>query len=98
MFVFPDVGKGLRAIRNENIVTVEKNDDIAFARRKTGVDGRALAAVFFQDRRDFILIRGDNFPRVIRASIVHADDLDVGITLGESAVDGLGEEPPIIEA
>src|SRR5205085_3160422 len=56
------------------------------------VEGRALAAVLLEDRRDRAAIALDDPPRAVSGTVVDDDQLDVVVGLRERAVDRLPGE------
>ena len=61
------------------------------------VDRGGLAAIALRDPGDPVAIRSENVDGLVRGAAVHHEVLDLRIALREHTLDGLADEPPLVE-
>ena len=60
-----DISYGLRGVRQENIIGIQKNHEVSLTLREARIQRRRLTAIFLQDRFDPIAITVDDRARLI---------------------------------
>src|SRR5262249_41978164 len=80
----------------QEVVRVEKDDDLSLAQPKSRIERRRLTAVLLQDRDDPLAVGRYDFPRLVRGPVVHHDHFGVGVSLRQGSVDGVSQEPAVV--
>ena len=78
-------------VRRQTVIGVEEDDICADALGETGVASRRQPTVPLVQATHTRVATGDGL-RVVWRSIVNDDDLEMGIGLGEHALDGIAQE------
>ena len=89
-------GDPVERARQEGVVGVEEREDVSRREREALVDGVALPAVRLADDLQMGIVLQD-LRRVVRGHSVDDDVLDVGVALGEDALDRVPYETRLIE-
>jgi hypothetical protein len=92
------VGDPGRAAGRGDVVGVEHEHDAARRGLDAGVESRRMTAILLEHRDDTIAVSRDDLARAIGRAVVDDDDLDVGVRLGERAVDRLRQERRVVVA
>ena len=85
-------GDPLGRLREQYVVGIENEEDLAAAALEAGVQRRSLSALLLQHYLDPVLEAIQDIARLIRGAVVDDDDMDLGMGLRAGALDRLAAE------
>ena len=90
------LGGGADRGRQQHVVGVKEEDEVAATRLEPGVDGGRLAAGLLEHRLDALAVALDHLARVVARAVVDDDHLRVAVVLRQRAVDRIADEASVV--